>query len=254
MALIPKSHPRARSLFVREKLVSGFDRGLVAKEGLMAHGRGEAFDYLVGEKTTRSAKSAIRAAAACLVLAENPVISVNGNFAALCPKEIVSLANATGSKIEVNIFYANKARRQNIIRELKRNKAKQVLGNREKHGVRLSGLDSARRTVDIGGIYAADVVLVPLEDGDRTEALVRAGKTVIAFDLNPLSRTAQKSSITIVDNITRGVVALVSESERLSGKSRGSLQKILDGFDNKRNLKAGIDEIRDNLARRAKIA
>jgi len=254
MALIPKSHPRVRSLLVREKLVSGFDRGLVAKEGLMAHGRGEAFDYLIGEKTTRSAKSAIRAAAACLILAESPVISVNGNLAALCPKEVVSLAEATGSKIEVNIFYASRARRQNIVRELKRNRARQVLGNREKRGVRLSGFDSARRTVDVDGIYAADVVLVPLEDGDRAEALVKAGKTVVAFDLNPLSRTAQKSSITIVDNVARGIAALVSESERLSGRSRGSLQKILGDFDNGKNLKAGIDEMRGNLSRRARIA
>ena len=56
MTLIPKTHPRARSLLVREKLVSGFDSGLVAKEGLIAHARGEAFDYLVGEKTTLNAK------------------------------------------------------------------------------------------------------------------------------------------------------------------------------------------------------
>ena len=51
MSLIPKSHPRAKSLYIRERLVHGFDDGLVAKEGLMAHGRGEAFDYLLGEKT-----------------------------------------------------------------------------------------------------------------------------------------------------------------------------------------------------------
>ena len=31
----------------------------------------------------------------------------------------------------------------------------------------------------------ADTVLVPLEDGDRTEALVKMGKTVVAIDLNP---------------------------------------------------------------------
>ena len=40
MSLIPKSHPRAKSLLIREKLVSGFDNGLVAKEGLLAQGRG----------------------------------------------------------------------------------------------------------------------------------------------------------------------------------------------------------------------
>ena len=64
MSLIPKSHPRVKSLLIREKLVSGFDNGLVAKEGLLAQGRGEAFDYLLGEKTGKTAKSAIKAAAA----------------------------------------------------------------------------------------------------------------------------------------------------------------------------------------------
>ena len=89
MPLIPKSHPRAKSLLIREKLVKGFDNGLVAKEGLLAQGRGEAFDYLLGEKTGKAAKQAIKAAAAQLLLADLPVISVNGNIAALCPKQIV---------------------------------------------------------------------------------------------------------------------------------------------------------------------
>ena len=92
---IPKSHPRYLSLQVREKLVDGFDKNLVAKEGLLAHGRGEAFDYLIGEKTTKSAKNAIKAAAYMLNQAQNSVISVNGNFAALCPKEIIQLAKKT---------------------------------------------------------------------------------------------------------------------------------------------------------------
>ena len=78
MSLIPKSHPRATSLLIRERLVTGFDHGLVAKEGLLAHGRGEAFDYLLGEKTSKTAKLAIKAAAAQILLADLPVISVNG--------------------------------------------------------------------------------------------------------------------------------------------------------------------------------
>ena len=48
-----KSHPRLDSLLIREKLVKGFDNNLVAKEGLL-HGRGETFDYLLGEKTSKS--------------------------------------------------------------------------------------------------------------------------------------------------------------------------------------------------------
>jgi len=96
---IPKSHPRFVSLSIREKIVKGYNDGLVAKEGLLAHGRGEAFDYLVGEKTSKTAKAAIKAAAVKLLSAQNPVISVNGNVAALCPKEIVQLANVPKPKL-----------------------------------------------------------------------------------------------------------------------------------------------------------
>ncbi|MEC8312917.1 MAG: phosphopantothenate/pantothenate synthetase family protein, partial [Candidatus Thermoplasmatota archaeon] len=39
--------------------------------------------------------------------------------------------------------------------------------------------------------------------GDRCEALVQMGKTVIVVDLNPLSRSAKMASITIVDEISR---------------------------------------------------
>ena len=49
---IPYNHPRAGSLHIREMLVEGLRNGIVAHEGLIAHGRGEAFDYLIGEKTT----------------------------------------------------------------------------------------------------------------------------------------------------------------------------------------------------------
>jgi len=111
---IPKSHPRFVSLSIREKIVKGYNDGLVAKEGLLAHGRGEAFDYLVGEKTTRTAKAAINAAAATLLSAQNPVISVNGNVAALCPKEIVQLAKATKAKIEVTCSTMMKTGRKRL--------------------------------------------------------------------------------------------------------------------------------------------
>ena len=252
MTVIPKTHPRAESLLVRERLVAGFKGGLVAAEGLMAHGRGEAFDYLVGERTTEAAGRATRAAAACMLLARRPVISVNGNFAALCAKEAVALAEHTGARIEVNLFYADRTRRRNIIGELERNGAGGVLGDREERNVRLSGLDSARRVVDADGIYSADVVLVPLEDGDRAEALAAAGKTVVAFDLNPLSRTAQAASITIVDNVTRGVANLVRECGRLAGEERGNLRGIVDAFDNGENLESAVMGIREGLAKRGR--
>jgi 4-phosphopantoate--beta-alanine ligase len=241
---IPKTHPRAKSLHIREKLVHAFDSGLVAKEGLMAHGRGEAFDYLIGEKTSKAAKKAIKAAASMLLLAESPVISVNGNIAGLCPREIVELARVCDAKIEINLFYASEKRRQSILRALKKNGAKTVLGLDKKNSTKLSGLDSARRIVDKNGIYVADVVVVPLEDGDRTLALKKTGKKVITFDLNPLSRTAQTADIAIVDNVVRGMQELISVCKKTKNPSKIP-------FDNKKNLSESIIQIRNNLTRRA---
>ncbi len=244
MTLIPKSHPRLDSLLIREKLVKGFDNNLVAKEGLLAHGRGETFDYLLGEKTSKSAKEAIKAAAFMLKNAQNSVISVNGNFAALCPQEIIQLANYTNSKIEVNLFYSTEKRKKAITKILKKSGAKEIFGLNKKSSVKLSGIDSNRRIVDKNGIFSADVVLVPLEDGDRTIALKKAKKKIITFDLNPLSRTAQTADITIVDNVIRAMKLLVIESKKKTQK--------ISNYDNKKNLQVSILEIKKNLERLAK--
>ena len=243
---IPKSHPRFVSLSIREKIVKGYNDGLVAKEGLLAHGRGEAFDYLVGEKTTKTAKAAINAAAVTLLSAQSPVISVNGNVAALCPKEIVQLAKATKAKIEVNLFYYDENRKKKIVKSLKKAGAKQVLGTNPRSYRRIGGLDSPRQIVDKDGIFAADVVLVPLEDGDRTEALQKIGKTVITFDLNPLSRTAQTADITIVDNVIRGMRLLLSACKKS--------KTAKTNFNNKKALSSTISEIKNNLKRRGSLA
>ena len=43
-------------------------------------------------------------------------------------------------------------------------------------------------------------------------------KKVIAIDLNPLSRTAKAATITIVDNATRALPAMIVEMEQLKLK------------------------------------
>ncbi len=243
--MIPKSHPRFISLQTREKLVNAFDSGLVAMEGLIAQGRGEALDYLVGEKTSKSARKAISAAAYTLQNAKNPVISVNGNFAALCAPEIIKLSRILGAKIEINLFYGPKNRKKKIAKFLKKSGAKEILGINSKSAKKLNGIDSDRRVVDRDGIYSADVVLVPLEDGDRTIALKKARKKGITFDLNPLSRTAQTADITIVDNVTRAMKLLIIDCKKKKAKSR---------YNNKKVLSKSISEIRKNLKWRAQFA
>lgn len=243
--LIPRSHPRAASLYIRERLVDGYKSGLVVEEGLLAHGRGEMFDYLIGEKTSKASHGAIKAAAQMLLQAKHPVISVNGNFAALCPKEIVLLSKAAGADIEVNLFYASEKRKKAIAQALKKNGASNILGLDAKFLQKIPKLDSARRVVDERGMFIADVVLVPLEDGDRTIALKKFGKKVITFDLNPMSRTAQTADVTIVDNVTRGMDLLIKSCKKMKKKG---LKKDLK-FDNKKNLNQSIITIKNNLRR-----
>ena len=241
----PSDHPRAKSLFIREMLVNGFRRGLVVPEGLIAHGRGEAYDYLIGERTTKTAQRAIEAAAATMLLSSRPVISVNGNTAALCPNTAVELAKVAGAAIEVNIFYRTEEREKTIKAELELYGAKNVLGVGSKASARIPELQSERRRVDPDGIYAADTVLVPLEDGDRTEALTKMNKKVITIDLNPLSRTSRAANITIVDNVVRAMPALVEAARKLSGTT--SLKKITGNFDNNKNLQESLKIIRGEV-------
>jgi 4-phosphopantoate---beta-alanine ligase len=241
---IPSNHPRAKSLAIRQLLANGFKSGMVVSEGLIAHGRGEAFDYLIGEKTSNFAFDAIKAASSLLLLAKRPVISVNGNTAALCPRDIVDLANETKSTIEVNLFYRDKKRENLIAETLKKNGANIVLGVGEKEFLQIPELTSNRRHVDPEGIFLADVVFVPLEDGDRTKALINMQKKVITVDLNPLSRTAQNATISIIDNTVRAIPELVKTSKQLKQKSQNSLLKILNNFNNKYNIDNSLNIIR----------
>ncbi len=248
---IPQKHPRAKSLKIREKLIKNFRSGVVASAGLIAHGRGEAFDYILGEKTTQPAIKAIEAAAATLLTAGHPVISVNGNVAALASKEIVELSEITKAKIEVNLFHRSPEREIAIKRVLEETGATEVLGIGAAASARISEIGSERRRVDPKGMLIADVVLVSLEDGDRTEALVRMGKKIIAIDLNPLSRTAQFATITIVDNIVRVIPILIEMIEKLKTRNKKELENIASTFDNRKTLGEAIDLIHRRLSKLA---
>ncbi len=228
--MIPKSHPRYESLMIREKLVKGFRDGFVVPEGLIAHGRGESFDYLIGEKTIPAAEYAEKVSAAYLLKAKNPVISVNGNTAALVKDNIIKLAEIVPAKIEVNLFYRTDERIKKIIEMFK---GIDILGGRP--DARILGLEHHRGLCCKDGIFSADVVLVMLEDGDRAKALADMNKTVIAVDLNPLSRTSQTASVTVVDNITRALKNILKYCEVLKN-NKAEIGEIIKNFDNKENL------------------
>ncbi len=203
MRLSPR-HPRYRSLLVRARLAELSRKGLVVAEGLIAHGRGEAFDYLLGERTNPSARRATRVAAQWLRAARRPVVSVNGNVAALAAPEVARLQRALPTLgVEVNLFHRSPRRVGLVARALRSAGVDPILGTHPT--ARIPGLPSDRARVDRRGIFVADVCLVPLEDGDRTEALRALGKRVISIDLNPLSRTSQEANLPIVDELVRAL-------------------------------------------------
>ena len=98
----------------------------------------------------------------------------------------------------------------------------------------------------VKGVIQSDTVMVPLEDGDRVEALVSQDKLVITIDLNPLSRTSQKASITIVDNIVRAIPHLINEVDKLENLSKNELRIIVNNFDNQSNLRNILELITRN--------
>jgi 4-phosphopantoate--beta-alanine ligase len=240
---ITESHPRYESLLTRHRIEAGVDAGITSKQGLIAQGRGEAFDYLLGEETIPSAEAAERAAAAHLLRAERPVLSVNGNVAALAPGEIVELAEATGADIEINLFNRTQERMERIAEHLRKHGAEDVKGLCPDG--RIPGLDHERAKVDADGIGAADVVLVPLEDGDRAEALAAMGKTELVIDLNPMSRSARSATVPIIDNLIRAVPNMTAHARDLSDADRAELNSIIDSFDAGDALAASERRIRD---------
>ena len=240
---IPKTHPRYQSLCIRERLTDGVRTGITSQVGLIAHGRGEAFDYLLGERTTESAMHAEEAAVAMLLAASRPVLSVNGNVAALVPGEIIELGRVLNAGIEINLFYMTEERVRAIADHLRLHGAAGLLGEHPDAALHHLSPDHPRSRICKGGIYDADVVLVPLEDGDRCQALADMGKSVIAIDLNPLSRTAKSATVTIVDNVVRAIPNMIELALRMKDIDADRWGDIISLYDNEETLRDAIEEI-----------
>jgi len=235
--LISERHPRYKSLALRNKLVDGYEKGITSAHGLIAHGRGEAFDYLLGEQTSENALSAANVTCAYLLTACSPILSVNGNTAALASEEIAEFCAITDIPVEVNLFHRSEERIKRIADHLRAYGVANVLTGIDI--IKLDNIASNRAKVDKQGIFKADVVFAPLEDGDRAQALTQLGKVVLTVDLNPLSRTAVTSTVTIVDEVTRAMKNLISLAKHFEGQSdQARLDTLKASFDNFQNLKA----------------
>ena len=242
--MIPKSHPRYESLVLRDKIVKAAEKGYLADSAMIAHGRGEAFDYLIGEKTTYPAKRAMYVAVAAMLLSKNPVISVNGNATALAIDEIIEFAREINAKIEINLFYRTDERVELITSLYRAHGYKEILGSLDDDIEYLNDIKNNRATASKTGIYSADTILIPLEDGDRAEILKKSGKNIITIDLNPLSRTSKMSDVSIMDNIVRAIPFMTKIAEDLKTQDKKVLIEMVNDFDNEENLKESIKQIK----------
>ena len=249
MGEVPESHPRYASLMARKMLTDAAAAGMLADSALIAHGRGEAFDYLLGEETCEPARGSIAETAARLQSSEKCVISVNGNTVALAGSQLITCAAILNCPIEVNIYYRTPERMEALLSALhtqRQQAAEQYpelaneISNVEILGAspdgRIPNLEGPRANCHEDGILSADTILVPLEDGDRCEALIAMGKTVCVIDLNPLSRTARTATVTIVDELTRCVRVLLECLRQESVPKNGD-------WDNAVNLEETIEVI-----------
>ncbi|MHA1227982.1 MAG: phosphopantothenate/pantothenate synthetase, partial [Candidatus Hodarchaeales archaeon] len=248
----PKDHPRYASLVVRETIIEGMHKKVVAEAGLIAHGRGEAFDYLLGEKTPDFALEQEELAVLTMLKAKHPVISVNGNVAILCPKEIVELGKVLNAPLEINLFYRSREREKAIKTELESVGAKNILGIDPEYHDTIPELSHSRRIVDSRGIAISDCVFVPLEDGDRTQALRKLGKTVVTVDLNPLSRTSITANVSITNNIVRAVPEMVQLVLKNKDKEPSEIDVKIKQYDNSLLLQKALRFMSDRLLQLSK--
>ena len=234
------SHPRYQSLLLRHRLEEAEKLGMLAGSAMIAHGRGEAYDYLIGEQTIPSAHEATLHALKALSNAERPVISLNGNAVALAGEQLLVLAQQLNCPVEINIFYRTPERMSALLGRLESIKKErsidvEILG--AEPNARIPGLKGPRAKCTKEGIIDSDTILVPLEDGDRCEALVAMGKTVIVIDLNPLSRSAKMGTITIVDELTRVVENMLSQFDSIK------MSKTSNTYDNDETLRDALQHI-----------
>ena len=230
---VPRDHPRYDSLVTREKIIEGMHQKIVAEAGLIAHGRGEAFDYILGEASPTFALKQEKLAIIHLIQAEHPVISINGNLAVLCPEEIVQLSHILEAPLEVNLFYRRPEREDAIKTVLEKAGARKIYGIDPSKQEIIPEISHQRRIVDSRGIGRSDCVFVPLEDGDRTMALRKLGKDVVTVDLNPLSRTSLAATVSITNNVIRATKEMVSFAIEYKKMTINELEEEKKQFNNR---------------------
>ena len=88
------------------------------------------------------------------------------------------MAKAVNAKIEINLFYRTDERVKIITQLYKDHGYKEILGTLDDDIEYLNDIKNNRASASKTGIYSADTILIPLEDGDRAEILKKWKKHI----------------------------------------------------------------------------
>ena len=141
--------------------------------------------------------------------------------------------------MEVNIFHRTEERMEKLITYMESEGGKDVLGRDP--DARIPGLNHDR-ALCTHTLFDCDVIVVPIEDGDRAEALIGMGKTVISIDINPLSRTSKAATIPVSDEMSRALENMIRFVNELRGKE-DEIDSLISSFSNTESRREVLAEI-----------
>jgi len=239
--MIPKDHPRYKSLVTREHLAECARTGIVSLEGLTSHGRGEAFDYLLGEKTSESALLAGKDCGGPAPHRKTPGALRERQHRGAC-----------GTRNRASPEGKRGARRgQPLPPDTRTGTADRDGSSAMPVRTVFSGRSrsASSRSPTTGPFCRREGCLLPMSCLSRSKTATAArcsvgmGKKVIAIDLNPLSRTAKTATLTVVDEVTRALPEIAQACTALSDGKCRSLVAVMDN-------RVFLQEAKEEMARR----
>ena len=164
MSDVPKTHPRYLSLALRDTIVAGVEqRDYLCPWAYRARAWGGFRLPHRGNDTTLRDGGNPRGGGDASSRSTPCHLRQRAMLAALAPDGLIALGRVLNAPLEVNIFHTETGREQRIREHLLKHGASDVLMPTTQ--AQLSYIDSNRKFVHPDGIFKADVVFVPLEDG-----------------------------------------------------------------------------------------
>lgn len=241
MTEIPISHPRYRSIIVREKLVNAYNNNILNDEDLIDFGKEEAVDYFLGEKTTKMAYISYIISIMDMFLAKKPALILD-NISFI-------LAEDTIRKSVKDAFFVypsidGREDRADNIHPFFGDRLLIVINEKSFNEILLKRIGlpyfkySSTEDIDDLGI---DLLFYHKMDNRQLDGLKNVKK--VYFGLNLFSNCYYCSDLVILDNINRFFTNIERLYFKLIKNDKERLNKLVVKFGNVDFLKEYVKEM-----------